>query len=39
MLGGRKNEALYFIGYRGKQLLHLDPHYTQESVSLDAKGE
>ena len=28
MLGGRKDEALYFIGYKGDQLLHLDPHYT-----------
>ena len=28
MLGGRKDEALYFIGYKGDYLLHLDPHYT-----------
>lgn len=28
MLGGKKDEALYFIGYRGNALIHLDPHYT-----------
>ena len=29
MIGGKRREALYFVGFHGDQLIHLDPHYTQ----------
>lgn len=31
MIGGRPNQALYFIGYVGDEALFLDPHTTQSS--------
>lgn len=31
MIGGRPNQALYFIGYVGDEALYLDPHTTQPS--------
>lgn len=31
MIGGRPNQALYFVGYVGDDALHLDPHTTQNS--------
>lgn len=47
ILGGRPNHALYFIGFCGDDLIHLDPHITQPAVSvtedisqlIDANGD
>lgn len=37
MVGGRPNQALYFIGYVGEEALYLDPHTTQKSGSVGDK--
>lgn len=37
MIGGRPNQALYFIGYVGEDALFLDPHTTQKSGSVGNK--
>lgn len=37
MIGGRPNQALYFIGYVGDEALYLDPHTTQATASVGAK--
>lgn len=37
MIGGRPNQALYFIGYVGDEVLYLDPHTTQRSGSVGEK--
>ena len=29
LIGGKKSNALYFVGYHRNKLLFLDPHYTQ----------
>ena len=34
MMGGKRNKALYFVGYQGDNLLFLDPHYEQEALRL-----
>ncbi|XP_058453079.1 cysteine protease ATG4B [Malaya genurostris] len=39
MIGGRPNQALYFIGYVGDEALYLDPHTVQRSGSIGAKTE
>ncbi|XP_058815447.1 cysteine protease ATG4B [Topomyia yanbarensis] len=39
MVGGRPNQALYFIGYVGDEALYLDPHTVQRSGSIGAKAE
>ena len=31
-IGGKNNEANYFIGYNEKNMLSLDPHFSQESI-------
>lgn len=35
-VGGRPNSAFYFVGHHDDKLLYLDPHVTQESLSMDA---
>lgn len=37
MVGGRPNQALYFIGYVGDEALYLDPHTTQKCGSIGEK--
>ncbi|XP_055598506.1 cysteine protease ATG4B-like [Uranotaenia lowii] len=39
MIGGRPNQALYFIGYVGNETLYLDPHTVQRSGSIGTKIE
>lgn len=38
MIGGRPNQALYFIGYVGQEALFLDPHTAQKSGTIGAKS-
>ncbi|XP_055642753.1 cysteine protease ATG4B [Toxorhynchites rutilus septentrionalis] len=38
MIGGRPNQALYFIGYVGNEALYLDPHTVQRSGSVGNKS-
>ena len=33
-IGGRPNHALYFMGCCDDHLIYLDPHTTQEAVTL-----
>ncbi|XP_058125395.1 cysteine protease ATG4B [Anopheles ziemanni] len=39
MIGGRPNQALYFIGYVGDEALYLDPHTVQRVGSVGDKQE
>lgn len=39
MIGGRPNQALYFIGYVGDEALFLDPHTVQRSGSIGTKSD
>ncbi|XP_053672626.1 cysteine protease ATG4B [Anopheles nili] len=39
MIGGRPNQALYFIGYVGEEALYLDPHTVQRVGSVGNKQE
>ncbi|XP_053693959.1 cysteine protease ATG4B [Sabethes cyaneus] len=39
MIGGRPNQALYFIGYVGDEALFLDPHTVQRSGTIGNKAE
>lgn len=39
MIGGRPNQALYFIGYVGDEALYLDPHTVQRVGSVGDKRE
>jgi hypothetical protein len=34
MIGGKPKKALFFLGHESKkELIYLDPHYVQESVT------
>ncbi|XP_046812457.1 cysteine protease ATG4B isoform X1 [Lucilia cuprina] len=37
MIGGRPNQALYFLGYVDDEVLFLDPHTTQRSGGVGQK--
>jgi cysteine protease ATG4 len=37
MIGGRPNQALYFIGYVGDEVVYLDPHTVQDSGAVNQK--
>lgn len=37
LIGGRPNQAHYFIGYVGDEALYLDPHTTQKCGSVKEK--
>ncbi|XP_063169445.1 cysteine protease ATG4A isoform X2 [Candoia aspera] len=37
-LGGKPNNAYYFIGFLGNELIYLDPHTTQVFVDSDENG-
>lgn len=37
MVGGRPNQAHYFIGYVGDEALYLDPHTTQKCGPIGEK--
>lgn len=39
IIGGRPNQALYFIGYVGDEALYLDPHTCQRSGSINSKEQ
>lgn len=39
MIGGRPNQALYFIGYIGDEALYLDPHTTQRCGIVGNKND
>lgn len=38
LVGGRPNQAHYFIGYVGDEALYLDPHTTQRSGKVSEKA-
>lgn len=37
MIGGRPNQALYFLGYVDDEVLYLDPHTTQRTGAVAQK--
>lgn len=39
MIGGRPNQALYFIGYVADEALYLDPHTVQRSGTIGTKSD
>lgn len=39
MVGGRPNQALYFIGYVADEALYLDPHTVQRSGTIGSKRD
>lgn len=38
IIGGRPNHALYFLGYVGDDLIHMDPHTTQQTLDCDIEN-
>ena len=38
LVGGRPNQAYYFIGYVGDEALYLDPHTTQKCGRIGEKN-
>lgn len=38
IIGGKPNHAHWFIGFFGNELIYLDPHTTQPTVDLEARG-
>uniref|UniRef100_F6TRM1 Cysteine protease n=2 Tax=Ornithorhynchus anatinus TaxID=9258 RepID=F6TRM1_ORNAN len=38
-LGGKPNNAYYFIGFLGNELIYLDPHTTQTFVDTEENGQ
>lgn len=36
IIGGRPNQALYFVGCVGNELVYLDPHTVQQATDVDA---
>jgi len=34
-MGGRPDQALYFVGLQENELIFLDPHLVQDSISHD----
>uniref|UniRef100_A0A4W3JF45 Cysteine protease n=1 Tax=Callorhinchus milii TaxID=7868 RepID=A0A4W3JF45_CALMI len=38
VLGGKPNNAYYFIGFIGDELIYLDPHSTQAAVDTEEDG-
>lgn len=37
IIGGRPNQALYFFGYAGDEILYFDPHICQKSGCVGNK--
>jgi len=38
-MGGRRNEALFFVGYQGDDLIFLDPHFVQVMIEDKARKQ
>lgn len=37
IIGGTPKHALYFIGFQGNDVIHLDPHLMQDSVDVSQR--